>query len=103
MKLLAILFLAAAAAAGPAHQSGKVISFDVQQYFKKGSKKKAKNEIVYKVQIGSMIYKITNGGTKRKFSAGEVVECRVDKKHLYMENAKGKESKFAIVGEESSP
>lgn len=105
MKLIAILLLAAASAApalaGPrAYQPGKVLAFDTNQY-SKGSKHAVKDEVVYQVQVGSVIYKVTEHSKKQKFSAGQPVQCRVEKKNLFIEKEKSGEAKYDIVGESS--
>ncbi|MFZ1110905.1 MAG: hypothetical protein WAN33_00435 [Candidatus Acidiferrales bacterium] len=105
MKTLAILCLAALSAvpvfAGPRdYQSGKILAFDTGQTAK-NSKHPPKADVVYQVQIGSTIYKITNYSKKQDFSAGEEVQCRVDKTHLIIEKLKGGEVKYDILGESS--
>ena len=103
MKLFAILlfsFMSAIPAhAGPrTYQSGKVLSFDTGQV-QKGSKHAAKDEVVYQVQVGSVVYKVTNHSKKHEFSADQIVQCRMDKTHLFIEKEKGGEVKYDVVGE----
>lgn len=104
MKTLAILCLAAIsvfpALAGPrVYQSGKILSFDTGQQRAKNVKQAPKDEVVYQVQINSTIYKVTNHSKKQDFSAGQDVQCRVDKTHLIIEKLKGGEVKYDILGE----
>lgn len=103
MKKIPFLFLALAfampvLAGGHSYQPGRILSFDTAQHMKGHG---AKNEIVYSVQAGSVVYKVTDHSSKHKFSAGEDVECRADSKHLYIEKRKGGEVKFDILGESS--
>lgn len=97
-----LLLSAIPALAGPrVYQSGKVLSFDTGQV-QKGSKHAAKDEVVYQVQVGSVVYKVTNHTKKHEFSADQIVQCRTDKTHLYIEKEKGGEVKYDIVGEVAS-
>lgn len=105
MKTLAIFCLAAISAipvfAGPRdYQTGKILGFDTGQG-SKNSKHAPKANVVYQVQIGSTIYKVTNYSKKQDFSAGDEVQCRVDKTHLIIEKLKGGEVKYDILGESS--
>ncbi|MGB6483795.1 MAG: hypothetical protein WBE86_09950 [Candidatus Acidiferrales bacterium] len=107
MKTLAIFCLAAVSAvpvfAGPRdYQSGKILAFDTGQRAK-NPKHPPKDEVVYQVQIESTIYKVTNHSKKQDFSAGEEVQCRIDKSHLIIEKPKGGEVKYDILGESSPP
>ena len=107
MRTLAILCLAALACvpafAGPReYQAGKILAFDTGKW-SKDSKHPAKDEVTYQVQIGSTVYKVTNHSKKQDFSAGEEVQCRVDKTHLIVEKLKGGEVKYDILGESSQP
>jgi hypothetical protein len=104
MKIRAILCLAAIsvvpAMAGPrVYQAGKILSFDTGQQRAKNVKQSPKDEVVYQVQINSTVYKVTNHSKKQEFSAGQDVQCRVDKTHLIIEKAKGGETKYDILGE----
>jgi hypothetical protein len=106
MKTLAILCLAAIsvvpAFAGPRiYQSGKILAFDTGQRRAKNVKQAPKDEVVYQVQINATIYKVTNHSKKQDFSAGQDVQCRVDKTHLVIEKLKGGEVKYDILGESS--
>jgi hypothetical protein len=104
MKTLAIFCLSAisamSAAAGPrVYQSGRILSFETGQERAKNVKHVPKDELVYRVQIGPVIYEVTNHSTKQQFSAGQDVQCRVAKTHLYIEKPKGGEVKYDILGE----
>ncbi|HEV2303900.1 MAG TPA: hypothetical protein VGR93_00140 [Candidatus Acidoferrales bacterium] len=106
MKTLALLLLAAIAAPAAlaggnhAYQYGKVLSFDTGQRL---SKHAPKGEVIYQVQIGTVIYKVTRHSKKAEFSAGEDVDCRVDKDRLILRKPKGGEMKYEILGESSRP
>lgn len=107
MKTLAMVFLSAAFAvaafAGPrTYQMGTILAFDTGQQLDKNAKH-AKGEIVYQVQIQSVIYKITNHSKKRQFSAGDQVACYVAKNRLFIQKPKGGELKFDILGESVQP
>ncbi len=107
MKTLATFCLAALCSvplfAGPRdYQAGKILGFDTGQG-SKNSKHPPKADVVYQVQIGPTIYKVTNYSKKQDFSAGEEVQCRVDKTHLIIEKLKGGEVKYDILGESSQP
>lgn len=104
MKIPTILCLAAIcvvpAMAGPrVYQPGKILAFDTGQQRAKNVKQAPKDEVVYQVQINSTVYKVTNHSKKQEFSAGEDVQCRVDKTHLIIEKLKGGEVKYDILGE----
>lgn len=105
MKIIVICALAAVSAvsvfAGPrTYQSGKIVSFDTGQRAK-NPKHAPKDEVTYQVQIDQTIYKVTNHTKKQEFSAGQQVECRVEKNHLIVEKLKGGEVKYDILGESS--
>jgi hypothetical protein len=107
MKTLVTVCLAVVFAlpvfAGPRdYQAGKILAFDAGQG-SKNSKHPPKADVVYQVQIGSTIYKVTNYSKKQDFSAGDEVQCRVDKTHLIIEKLKGGEVKYDILGESSQP
>ncbi|HEV2422936.1 MAG TPA: hypothetical protein VGS59_14605 [Candidatus Acidoferrales bacterium] len=101
--LVALCFVAALATpafAGPReYQSGKIVAFDTGQQRAKNVKHGPKDEVVYQVQIAGTIYKVTNHTKKQDFSAGEEVQCRVEKTHLIIEKLKGGEVKYEILGE----
>jgi hypothetical protein len=106
MKIFSSLCLTAVFAvsvfAGPRpYQAGKILSFDTGQQRAKNAKQAPKDEVVYQVQIESTIYKVTNHSKKQEFSAGQDVQCRVDKNHLIIEKLKGGEVKYDILGETS--
>lgn len=101
MKTLLLLLFAAIAApaalaGGHAYQYGRVLSFDTGQNL---SKRAAKGEVVYQVQIGATVYKVTNHSRKPQFTAGQDVDCRVEKGRVYLRKPKGGEVKFEILGE----
>lgn len=104
MKIPAIFCLAAIfvipAVAGPrVYGPGRILSFDTGQQRAKNAKQAPKDEVVYQVQINSTVYKVTNHSKKQEFSAGQDVQCRVDKTHLIIERLKGGEVKYDILGE----
>lgn len=104
MKIPAIVCLAAIcvvpAMAGPrVYQPGKILAFDTMQRQTKNVKQALKGELIYQVQINSTIYKVTNHSKKQEFSAGQDVQCRIDKTHLIIEKLKGGEVKYDILGE----
>jgi hypothetical protein len=108
MRKLLLLCLAVVSAvvvfAGPRpYQAGKIVSFDTGQQRAKNVKQSPKDEIVYQVQINSTIYKVTNHSKKQDFSAGQDVQCRVEKNHLIIEKLKGGEVKYDILAETSQP
>lgn len=103
MKTLAtlcfsLLFVLPALAGPRMYQTGKILAFDTGQAA--GTNKHAnKGEVVYQVQIGETVYKVTNYTRKQDFSAGEEVQCRVEKTHLYITKPKGGKVKYDILGE----
>ena len=104
MKTLVTLFFVAALAipafAGPReYEAGKIVAFDTGQQRAKNTKHPPKDEVTYQVQIQGTIYKVTNHTKKQDFSAGEEVQCRVEKTHLIIEKLKGGEVKYDILGE----
>lgn len=108
MKTLATLCLAvlcaAPAFAGPhPYHAGKILSFDTGQQRNKNPKRAAKDEVVYQVQVDAVIYKVTHHSKKQEFSAGQDVQCRVEKSHLIVQKEKGGEVKYDILGESSQP
>ena len=101
MKTLVLLLFAAIAApaalaGGHAYQYGRVLSFDTGQNL---STRAIKGEVVYQVQIGATVYRATDHSKKPRFSAGEDVDCRVEKDRLYLRKPKGGEVKLEILGE----
>lgn len=102
MKTLALICLSMAfsiaAFAGPRnYQMGSILSFDTGQGM--NNSKHEKGAIVYQVQVGSVIYKVTNNSKKPEFSAGDQVLCYVSKNRLLIQKPKGGEVKFDILGE----
>lgn len=96
---LAAIFVVPAMAGPRVYQAGKILAFDTGQQRAKKVKQAPKDEVVYQVQINSTVYKVTNHTKKQEFSAGEEVECRVEKTHLIIEKAKGGEVRYEILGE----
>lgn len=104
MKTLAMICLCAcfavpALAGQRNYQLGTILAFDTGQQAAKNVKHVAKDEIVYQVQIQSVVYKVTNHSKKEEFSAGEQVMCFVEKNHLVIQKAKGGEVKLDILAE----
>lgn len=102
MKTLAMICLCAcfavpALAGQRNYQLGTILSFDTGQQHEKNHF--AKDEIVYQVQIESIVYKVTNHSKKMQFSAGDQVMCFVSKNHLVIQKSKGGEVKFDILAE----
>lgn len=108
MKTFVTLCFAAALAipafAGPReYQPGKILAFDTGQQRAKNAKHPPKDEVVYQVEIAGTTYKVTNHTKKQEFSAGEEVQCRLEKTHLIIEKLKGGEVKYDILGESAQP
>lgn len=100
MKTFAIVLLLTASAipacgSPRSYQAGKILAFDTGERDRNAKQ----DEIVYRVQVEEVIYKVTNHSKKRDFSAGEEVQCRVDKNRLIIEKRKGGEVKCDILGE----
>jgi hypothetical protein len=82
-----------------AYEQGTILKWDVEAYGKQ--KKETQNAAVYYVQIRENVYRVTQGKTKPGSEAtnvGNAVQCRIKKESLYMIDAKGKESKYSIIG-----
>lgn len=107
LRTLALFVFAALIAASGAlaagthdYQYGRVLSFDMGARL---SKHAPKGDVVYQVQIGTVIYKVTRHSKKAEFSAGEDVNCRVEKDRLVLRKPNGGEVKYEILGESSRP
>lgn len=106
MKTIALLVLALFAIAPTAlagehvYQYGRVLSFDTGRNAQKHA---PKGDITYEVQIGAVIYKVTNHSKKPEFAAGEDVNCRVDKDRLFLRKPNGGEVRFDILAESAKP
>ncbi len=101
MKTLAMICLCAcfavpALAGQRNYQLGTILAFDTGQ---QAAKHAPKGDVVYQVQIQSVVYKVTNHSKKEEFSAGEQVMCFVEKNHLVIQKAKGGEVKLDILAE----
>jgi hypothetical protein len=61
-----------------------------------------RNHIVYSVQIGDTVLQIARRSDKQEMATGEHIRCRIDGGHAFVSNAEGKETKYDIVGSEST-
>jgi hypothetical protein len=104
MKKVLLLLAGVAVFASPAvsqqaYEQGTILKWGVEAYGK--NKQQTQNAAVYYVQIRENVYRITQGKTKpgpEASSVGKEVQCRVKKESLYMIDAKGKESKYSVIG-----
>lgn len=100
MICLCACFAVPALAGQRNYQLGTILSFDTGQ---QPVKHAVKGEVVYQVQIQSVVYKVTNHSKKTQFSAGDQVECFVSKNHLVIQKPKGGEVKLDILAESAQP
>lgn len=92
---LSVLFAVPALAGQRNYRMGTILSFDAGQQLDRN----AKHEIVYQVQVDSVVYRVTSHSKKVEFSAGDQVACFVAKNRLFIQKPKGGEVKFEILGE----
>jgi hypothetical protein len=94
--LVASLFTALSAA--QTYESGSVLKWEMKSYSQ--SANIIRNHVVYTVKVGDATYQIAKRSDKVELSVGQRLECRVDKSHFFVLNAKGKETKYDIEGTE---
>jgi hypothetical protein len=79
-------------------ETGTVLKWESQ--FCSQSAHVTRNHVVYTVKIGDSTFKFTRRRDKVEFTKGQMIECRVDKKNIYVTNDKGNEEKFDIIDTE---
>ena len=52
------------------------------------------------IRIGNITYQIARRSREVEMQSGQLVECRVDKGHVFVRTAKGRETKYDILGME---
>jgi hypothetical protein len=82
------------------YEAGRVLKWESRSYSQ--SAHITRNQIVYWVQVSSATYQIANRRDKPEMAVGQQVKCRVEKNHLFVLNEKAKETKYDIVGVDSS-
>jgi len=61
-----------------------------------------RNHPVYWVNAGGVTYQIGRRTTAVEMQTGQQIKCRVDGGHMLVENEKGKETKYDVLGSEPS-
>ncbi len=104
--LFAVLMCAAAAFA-QSYQQGKILKWAIEP--RNHIEGTTYNQLVYYIQIDNTVYQVTRKGpTLHAFkpdpnlSSGKLVQCRINKDQMFIPGEKGKEVKYAIIGEEES-
>jgi hypothetical protein len=81
------------------YDQGTILKWDVEVYGK--NKEASQNAAVYYVQVGTNVYRVTDGKTKpgpNAANVGKPLQCRVKKDHMFIVDEKGKELKYSIIG-----
>jgi hypothetical protein len=95
------LLLFASTLWGQTAADGTVVKWESKPYSQ--SAHIIRNHIVYSVQIGDTVLQIARRSDKQEMATGEHIKCRVDSGRVYVVNEKGRETKYDIVGSESTP
>jgi len=99
--LVITLFLTAFAVAADTYQTGKIVKWDNGTY---PDGKKTKAWIVYQVQGDNLLYSIArHKETKAQMQPGETVQYEVKGNDMTVINAKGKKTKYQVVGQSQAP
>lgn len=94
---LAVLLFAAVSFA-QSYQSGTVLKWEMKPYSQ--SAHIIRDHVVYSIRIGTAQYEVARRSKNVEMTAGQKVECRLEKSAIYLRNTKGKEIKYEIVGNE---
>ena len=100
--LLITLLLTSFAVAADTYQTGKVVKWDNGTY---PDGKKTKAWIVYQVQgDNNMLYSVArHKETKPQMQPGDAVQYQVKGNQITVIDAKGKKTKYQIVGQSQAP
>jgi hypothetical protein len=98
VTLIFAMALCAVAVYAQSFQQAKTLKWDIEVYGKHGNV--SRNAAVYYIQIGNTVYQVTRGTTKREsnLSVGRMVQCRIEKDHMFIPDEKGKEVKYSVIG-----
>ena len=102
MVLLLSAILVASAlpsfASAQSYEQGRILKWNTEAYGKHGNV--TRNAAIYYVRLGKTVYRITRGTTKPdpNLQVGQLVQCRVEKDHMFLRGEKGKEVRYSIVG-----
>lgn len=80
------------------YETGNVLKWETKTYSQ--SAHTIRNHPVYSVQVGAVVYQIARRSTQVEMNTGQQIKCRVEKGEMLVVNAKGKETKYDIVGSE---
>jgi hypothetical protein len=96
--LLAALSLTVTTHPQQANQAGKILKWDTEPYSQ--SAHIVRNGVIYYIQIGKTIYKVTRRTTRpdTNLVTGQLVRCRVDKDSMFISGDRGKDQKYKILG-----
>src|SRR5271165_4398197 len=101
LVLLITLALSAIAVATDTYQTGRIVKWDNGTY---PDGKKTKAWIVYQVQGDNMLYSIArHKETKPQMQPGDTVQYEVRGNDMTVINAKGKKTKYQVVGQSQAP
>jgi hypothetical protein len=101
-RTVALTFLLLASPAwAQSVEDGIVLKWETRPYSQ--SAHIIRNHIVYSVQIGTAVFQIARRSDKQEMASGEHIRCRIDGGHAFVSNAKGKETKYDIVGSGRAP
>ncbi len=106
VSLLFAVLMCAAAVFAQSYQQGKILKWAIEP--REHIEGTTYNQLVYYIQVGNTVYKVTRKGLAphglkpdANLSSGKVVQCRINKDQMFIPGEKGKEVKYAIIGEES--
>jgi hypothetical protein len=91
--LLALWTLASLA---QTYGSGSVLKWEMKSYSQ--SAHIIRDHVVYSVQVGDSVFQIARRSRELEMSIGQRIQCRIDKGHVFVLNAKGKETEYDILG-----
>lgn len=93
-----LLALIASATWAQTYETGNVLKWETKTYSQ--SAHITRNHPVYSVQVGHTVYQIARRSTEVEMNTGQEIKCRVENGQMFVVNAKGKETKYDIVGSE---
>jgi hypothetical protein len=92
------LLLCAVSVLAQSYQQGKILKWDVEAYGRHGNV--TRNAAIYYIQVEKTVYQVTRGTTRPEssLSAGNQIQCRIEKDRMFVPDEKGKEVKYSIIG-----
>lgn len=100
-RIFGLLLLFTSVTFAQTWESGTIVKWELKDYSQ--SAHITRNQIVYSVRVGKVIYQVARRRDKVEMAAGQQVKCRTEKGHFFVRDDRGKETKYEIVGTEQLP